>query len=40
MLIIHFFTGTKYKEKKLVKLVAKYDVIVRVYVHRRNTKKC
>ncbi|AFU14569.1 Phage protein [Bacillus thuringiensis MC28] len=30
--IIHFFTVTKYREKKLEELAAKYDVFVKVYV--------
>lgn len=32
MPIIHFFTVTKYKEKKLEQLAAKYAVYVKVYV--------
>lgn len=32
MPVIHFFTVTKYREKKLEELAAKYDVFVRVYV--------
>ncbi|PEF21353.1 replication-relaxation family protein [Bacillus pseudomycoides] len=30
--IIHFFTVTKYREKKLEQLAAKYDIYVKVYV--------
>ncbi|MBE7104471.1 hypothetical protein FT637_15860 [Bacillus cereus] len=30
--VIHFFTITKYREKKLEQLAAKYDVFVKVYV--------
>ncbi|MGU3461258.1 replication-relaxation family protein [Bacillus sp. D48C] len=30
--IIHFFTVTKYREKKLEELAAKYDIFVKVYV--------
>lgn len=30
--VIHFFTVTKYGEKKLEELAAKYDVFVKVYV--------
>lgn len=30
--VIHFFTVTKYREKKLEELAAKYDVFVKVYV--------
>lgn len=30
--IIHFFTVTKYREKKLGELAGKYDVYVKVYV--------
>ncbi|MFB5555311.1 replication-relaxation family protein [Bacillus cytotoxicus] len=30
--VIHFFTITKYREQKLEKLAAKYDVFVKVYV--------
>lgn len=32
MSVIHFFTVTKYREKKLEELAAKYDVFVKVYV--------
>ena len=32
MPVIHFFTVTKYREKKLEQLAAKYDVYVKVYV--------
>ena len=32
MPMIHFFTVTKYREKKLEELAAKYDVFVKVYV--------
>ncbi|KAB2441360.1 replication-relaxation family protein [Bacillus luti] len=32
MPVIHFFTVTKYREKKLEELAAKYDVFVKVYV--------
>ncbi|AFQ19421.1 hypothetical protein BTG_30140 [Bacillus thuringiensis HD-771] len=30
--VIHFFTITKYREKRLEQLAAKYDVFVKVYV--------
>lgn len=30
--VIHFFTITKYREKKLEQLAAKYDVFVKIYV--------
>ncbi|KXY21209.1 replication-relaxation family protein [Bacillus sp. FSL K6-0067] len=30
--VIHFFTITKYREKKLEQLAAKYDIFVKVYV--------
>ncbi len=30
--VVHFFTITKYREKKLEQLAAKYDVFVKVYV--------
>ncbi|MGS0471607.1 replication-relaxation family protein [Bacillus pretiosus] len=32
MPVIHFFTVTKYREKKLEELAAKYDIYVNVYV--------
>ncbi|MED2063902.1 replication-relaxation family protein [Bacillus thuringiensis] len=32
MPVIHFFTITKYREKRLEQLAAKYDVFVKVYV--------
>ncbi|TBX88511.1 hypothetical protein E0M29_19025 [Bacillus cereus] len=32
MPVIHFFTVTKYREKKLEELAAKYDVLASVYV--------
>lgn len=32
MPVIHFFTITKYREKKLEQLAAKYDLFVKVYV--------
>ncbi|EJQ12638.1 hypothetical protein IE3_03047 [Bacillus cereus BAG3X2-1] len=32
MPVIHFFTVTKYREKKLEELAVKYDVFVKVYV--------
>lgn len=32
MPVIHFFTVTKYREKKLEELGVKYDVFVKVYV--------
>ncbi|TCW53664.1 protein involved in plasmid replication-relaxation [Bacillus thuringiensis] len=32
MPVIHFFTVTKYREKKLEELAAKYEVFVKVYV--------
>ena len=32
IIVLHFFIHTKYKEKKLEELAAKYDVFVRVYV--------
>ncbi len=30
--VIHFFTVTKYRERKLEELAAKYDVFVKFYV--------
>ncbi len=32
MPVIHFFTVTKYREKKLEELAAKFEVFVKVYV--------
>lgn len=38
MPVIHFFTVTKYKEKKLEELAGKYDMFVKGNIYRRNIK--